>query len=173
VVDEGTGQTGCIALTPPLHAVDEACTADAQCAAGQWCEHRTKVCKHICKTTADCGGEKCTPGLTAQSDKITGLSVCVVDCDPVNTAPCGTGAACDYDTAQQIKGLDCFASGNALESDACADPWECAPGLTCAAGHCRAWCISTADCFYVTDTCYIFVSYTPSHAGQDYGWCGP
>lgn len=171
VINEDNGQTGCIKLSSSLRGIYASCTSDAQCAAGQWCEHRTSVCKPICTSGNDCGGSKCTPGLTTDGFKIAGLSVCVVDCDPVAVSPCGSGATCDYDQSPPIKALDCFRAGSKMHLDTCTEQPECAPSLVCALGSCSNWCAGDSDCPGF-ELCYAFDSFMPTHDGTQYGWCG-
>jgi hypothetical protein len=171
VTDEETGHTGCIELAATLRAKYATCTMDTECGAGQWCEHRTHVCKPICHSSADCSGAKCTPALTTDGFKIAGLNVCVVDCDPIAVTPCSSGATCDWDNATPIKSFDCFSTGNKGHLEACMEQPECAPSLTCSLGACSNWCTNDFDCPGV-ESCYAFDSFTPVHGGTNYGWCG-
>jgi hypothetical protein len=183
VTNEATGAASCIpAGGLGLH---EKCTADADCAKGSWCDHFTGTCEEICLSSADCDGGTCVnaPQVNPAST-IPGLQVCTANCEPVTTAPCGSGVTCAFDASSTVQGFDCFVSGLNPEGAMCNLSRDCDKGLVCivvgSKKSCERWCTpvgttfpGTANhCASAKPKCVAFS--TPfTRNGVEYGTCEP
>jgi hypothetical protein len=172
IVDDNTGQTGCVNLAQvPLPAYSR-CDDDKGCPQGTWCDQRTFACMPFCATANDCLPGFCVAARNASDLTIPGASVCTAHCDPVAATPCGVNATCTYDA--NVADFDCFLSHNKVDGAACSALNDCAKGLVCAGNLCSKWCHPAGNLNDPTCTsgiCDMFSDILPKYNGDVYGYC--
>ena len=129
------GDTSCVPAGTTLD--DLACTKDADCLAGSFCEYG--ACKPFCDKDSKCPTTRSGCILGARESKecnsllpIFGAGFCGTKCDPLNpSAVCGAGVSCEaFSTFTDCRGP----TGAAIGPSNCGSGTaaeKCAPGYTC------------------------------------------
>ncbi len=179
--DVKTGKTKCVTAGP--FGQWHVCTADADCAAGLWCDLQFKVCKKICQGAGNCtGGGQCIPALDAASQQVApgpdDFKLCTANCNPKSAKPpCVDQTTCVLRKASG--GFDCAAvTASKPAGQKCATSTDCLPGIACIDQGlgltCTEWCTdfkNSNDCPNITTYCCHFGN-KPSQNGTELGYCG-
>ena len=177
VIDEKTGESGCIPIGASPKPAWSGCDTDNDCAAATWCDLDLHVCKPICNITTDCpASAHCVPVLQSTvNTPIPSLKACTAHCDPQTASPCGAGLTCYHDTTGEF---DCVRSGNKVAGASCGFADDCGKGLLCIGSAmvftCEQWCHPANNfgggCPIDKAFCSSF-STAVTYNGATYGYC--
>lgn len=142
----------------PKQQVDE-CDAGMICSEGLF-----HVCVEVCELNdPQCAGvASCRPKPVPEVFP-SGLGVCVPQCHAIAQNCPGT-LACSDSVTPSGYGF-CVEAGAGVDGDPCAQHEDCAKGLACKMGSCRAFCDDTQPC--TSGNC------TPLASGATVGQCLP
>jgi hypothetical protein len=145
------GVPGCVASTGTA-VLGGACGVEADCNVGLSCQGGR--CVRICAVGDDpaCGGDSvCSRDSVAGQDALpagNGLGLCSEACNPTPDEGCPPSATCAIGTGTSGNDFTwCRTIGGGAEGDTCDLALNCAAGLDCRNGACRAFCdVTTGTC---------------------------
>lgn len=149
------------------------------CAAGNLClsvGNRQSICRHYCRTDADCsGGRVCDVAQSGSSFKA--CSDPVTSCDPVKNKGCEGSDGCYLVTSDNQPG--CHKQGRGGDGDACSGDYDCKGGLVCVdfgfsyGQLCTLACTRNFDCSSGYWSGSLWPPKCQKSGGSTYGFCVP
>ncbi len=174
VIDPVTGGLGCVDAGP--YQAWTVCAIDTDCAVGLWCDLVDDVCRPICNAS-DClnlGNCLEAPRKDSPNGTVTGLKVCIANCEPDEAKPCNQING-PVTCARQAGNWSCAKTANGGAGKSCVDDTHCAPGLFCtASNNCWEWCVKGASgtCTMGTGSSCLSINPPQKRGNTEYGMCG-